>query len=301
MARIRIATRRSRLALAQAEFVASRLKAQGASVELLGVTSAGDRDRSASLAGGKSSFVGALEEALVDGRADLAVHSMKDVAADVPAHFALQTFGPRADVRDALVGAASLAALPTGARVGTASVRRRALLLALRPDLVVEPVRGNVDTRLKRLDAGGCSALLLACAGIDRLGLCERIGQRIDPQILVPAPGQGALAAEFLAERQDLRDLLGSGIDDEVAQGVSAERTLTRQLGGDCAMPLGAHCVRENAHWRLTAVVADTDGSRVLRVELVGDDAVALGEEAARRLAALGVGELLGRVAQRHA
>ena len=293
MPSIRIATRRSRLALAQAAFVASRLEADGAEVELLGVTSAGDRDRSPSLAGGKNSFVGALEDALADGRADIAVHSMKDVAANVPERFALHTFGPRADVRDALAGGPSLAALPPGARVGTASVRRRALLLALRRDLAVEPVRGNVDTRLKRLEAGGYDALLLACAGLDRLGLGDRIGQRLDPQIVVPAPGQGALAVEFLAERDDLSDLMQSAVDNEVEPCVAAERHLTRRLGADCAMPFGAHCVRSDGRLRLTAVVAATDGSRVLRIELLGDDATALADEAAERLASLGVRDLL--------
>lgn len=297
---IRIATRRSRLAIAQAKFVASRLTAQEPAlrVELVRITSQGDRDRSPSLAqaGGKSSFVGALEEAVRDGRADLAVHSMKDVAVRVPDGFSLHTFGPRADVRDALVvngSSSTLTALPGGTRVGTASIRRRALLLTLRRDLEVVPVRGNVDTRLKHLDAGGYGALLLACAGLDRLDLSARIGQRIDADILVPAPGQGALAVEFLAEREEIDALIRTGVDDDVERAVVAERQVTRRLGADCAMPFGAHCTVREGEMKLTTVAAAVDGTRMLRVELGGDDPVALGDEAAARLRKLGVDELL--------
>ena len=300
MRRIRIATRRSRLAMTQAEFVASRLKANEPSlrVEFLGVTSQGDRDQSPSLAqaGGKSSFVGALEEAVGDGRADLAVHSMKDVAVRVPDGFVLRTFGPRADARDALVvngSAATLTALPGGARVGTASIRRRALLRTLRRDLEVVPVRGNVDTRLKSLEDGGYHALLLACAGLDRLGLGDRIGQRVDAEVLVPAPGQGALAVEFLAEREDLDALIRTGVHSEVERAVAAERQVTRRLGADCGMPFGAYCAVRDGELKLTAVAADADGTRVLRVELGGDEPVALGDDAAARLQKLGVGDLL--------
>lgn len=301
MRRIRIATRRSRLAMTQTEFVASLLKAHEPSlqVEVVRITSQGDRDQSPSLAqaGGKSSFVGALEEALQAGRADLAVHSMKDVAVRVPDGFALHAFGPRADVRDALVvngSAASLTTLPGGACVGTASIRRRALLLTLRRDLEVVPVRGNVDTRLKRLDTGGYDALLLACAGLDRLGLGERIGQRVDADVLVPAPGQGALAVEFLAAREDLDALVRTGVDSEVERAVAAERQVTRRLGADCAMPFGAYCTVREGELKLTSVAADVDGTRMLRVELTGDDPVALGDDAAARLRTLGVGDLLG-------
>ena len=290
--------------MTQAEFVASRLQAHapGLAVDLVGLTSQGDRDLSPSLvqAGGKSSFVGALEEAVRDGRADLAVHSMKDVAVHVPDGFALHTFGPRADVRDALVptgsvsSSATLTGLPSGARVGTASIRRRALLLTLRRDLEVVPVRGNVNTRLNHLDAGGYAALLLACAGLDRLDLGARIGQRIDADILVPAPGQGALAVEFLAGREDVADLIRTGVDGDVERAVAAERQVTRRLGADCAMPFGAYCAVREGELRLTTVAAAVDGTRMLRTELVGDDPVALGDDAAERLGKLGVDDLLG-------
>ena len=300
MRMIRIATRRSRLAMAQAEFVASLLTAQEPAlrVELVRITSQGDRDQSPSLAqaGGKSSFVGALEEAVRDGRADLAVHSMKDVAVRVPDGFSLHTFGPRADVRDALVvngSSRTLTALPGGTRLGTASIRRRALLLTLRRDLEVVPVRGNVDTRLKQLDAGGYDALLLACAGLDRLDLSARIGQRVDADILVPAPGQGALAVEFLAEREDIDALIRTGVDADVERAVVAERQVTRRLGADCAMPFGAYCTGREGELKLTTVAAAVDGTRMLRVELGGDDPVALGDDAAERLRKLGVDDLL--------
>ena len=282
--------------------MAARLRefAPDLEVELVGLTTKGDRDLSPSLvaAGGKSSFVSALEDALLEGRADLAVHSMKDVAARVQACFTLHTFGPRADVRDALVVRASgtggsLGELAHGARVGTSSIRRGALLSALRRDLHVVPVRGNVDTRLKRLDDGGYDALLLACAGLDRLGLSRRISQRIDPDVLVPAPGQGALAVQFLADREDLAELAGSAVSAPVESCVAAERQLTRRLGADCAMPLGAYCSKAEDRLRLTATVADPEGTRTLRVELLGDDPAALGDEAAERLAVLGVRELL--------
>ena len=302
MRKVRIATRRSRLAIVQAEFVAARLRefAPDLAVELVRLTTKGDRDLSPSLvaAGGKSSFVSALEDALLEGRADLAVHSMKDVAASVQACFTLHTFGPRADVRDALVAGGSgtggsLGELAHGARVGTSSIRRGALLSALRRDLRVVPVRGNVDTRLKRLDDDGYDALLLACAGLDRLGLSGRISQRIDPGVLVPAPGQGALAVQFLADRKDLAAMAGNAVDAGVEGCVAAERQLTRRLGADCAMPLGAYCAKAGDRLRLTATVADPEGTRVLRVELLGDDPGALGDDAAERLGVLGVRELL--------
>ena len=300
--KVRIATRRSRLAIVQAEFVAARLREFGPDleVELVGLTTKGDQDLSPSLvaAGGKSSFVSALEDALLEGRADLAVHSMKDVAASVQPCFTLHTFGPRADVRDALVvrgsgAGGSLGDLAHGARVGTSSIRRGALLSALRRDLHIVPVRGNVDTRLKRLDDGGYDALLLACAGLDRLGLSGRISQRIDPGVLVPAPGQGALAVQFLADRRDLAEMAGNAVDAHVESCVTAERQLTRRLGADCAMPFGAYCSKAEDQLRLTATVADPDGTRVLRVELLGDEPAALGDEAAERLGVLGVRELL--------
>ena len=289
--------------MAQADFVASRLRATvpGIDVELVGITSLGDRDKSPSLAeaGGKNSFVGALEDALDDGRADLAVHSMKDVAVRVPERFAVHTFGPRADVRDALVvdgSAADLTVLPKGARVGTASARRRALLLALRRDLEIVPVRGNVDTRLKRLEEDDYAALLLACAGLDRLGYGERIGQRIDPDVLVPAPGQGALAVERLAGRDDLDALLRTGVVADVENCVAAG------TAGDAALSAPtARCRSAPTACARRRPSASDGGSRRTQTarrrcawSVVGDEPRALGDDAAKRLSVLGVGELLG-------
>ena len=300
MSPIRIATRRSPLALAQARAVADWLRQSvpNRDVELVAITTRGDVDLSASLrmSGGKGAFIEALEEALLADRADLAVHSMKDVPVSVGEPFALTPFGPRADARDALVakdGVRAISDLAPGATVGTASPRRRALLKSLFRDLRVVPARGNVGTRLQRLDEGGFDALLLACAGLHRLDLKQRISQCFDPQVLVPAPGQGVLAVQYLRERRDELAVLRRGVDQEVRRCVATERRLASRLGADCGLPLGAYCVAEGAALRLVAVAADLEGERVLRIVSHGDDPVALGDDAARRLEALGVGDLL--------
>lgn len=306
---LRIATRRSPLALVQANLVARRLREiePSLTIELLEVATRGDIDQTASLvetAGrdgqpGKGVFIDSLRDALVDDRAELAAHSMKDVPVAVPDGLALTTFGPRADVRDALVvGPLSrvrdLLDLPPGARVATVSIRRQALLKGLRRDLEITPVRGNVGTRLRRLEEGRSDALLLACAGLERLGLGARITQRLDPEAFVPAPGQGAIAVEFLAARSDVRELVARATDRTVENCVAAERQLARAIGADCAMPLGAHCVAVGSTLRMTAVAADADATRTLRVTLDGDRPVALGDEVAGRLEALGARSLLG-------
>ena len=301
MQRIRIATRRSKLALAQARTVAEQLRAAAPGIEaaLVEVSTQGDRQSAAGAAVSKGAFVDALEEALGSGQADIAVHSMKDVPATLADDFALAAFGPRADAREALVARAgaqgrSLGDLAPGTRVGTSSARRRALLASINRGLAFEPVRGNVDTRLRRLDDGDCDVLLLACAGLDRLGLGGRIAQRIDCDVLVPAPGQGALAVEYLAERQDVAALIAAGVAPEVGRDVAAERRLVACLEADCAMPLGVHCMGRGAEVRLVAAAADAEGERLLRIELVGDDAAALANDAAQRLLKLGVRDLLG-------
>lgn len=297
---IRIATRRSPLAMVQTRSVAAALCEHDPSlvIELVPVQTQGDIDKSTPITG-KGVFIDALRETIAVGRADLAVHSMKDVPAEVPESLALTTFGPRADVRDALVvrGDAqgrSLVDLPPDTVVGTSSIRRRALLATLVKGIATVPLRGNVDTRLRRLEDGVCDALLLASAGLDRLGFGDRIAQRIDPEMLAPAPGQGALAVEFNARDDELKDRLHCGTHQDVEDRVAAERELTRRLGADCAVPLGAHCVREGGKLRITAVVAATDGTRVLRVELTGDDPIELGGEAANRLQRLGARDVLG-------
>ena len=304
MQTIRIATRRSRLALAQADFVAEQLRRRnpGLATELVGLATAGDRQQQADAPpAGKQDFVDALLEALASGRADAAAHSMKDVPAQPTAAFPVCTFGPRADARDALVlsGARApseggLHSLPAGARVGTSSQRRRAFLQGHDRTLAVVPVRGNVETRLSRLDAGEFDALLLACAGLERLDLGARIGQRIEPAAFVPAPGQGAIALQWAAAREDVAALAAGHIDAHVQQAVVAERDLAVRLGADCATPLGVHCHRGgDGAWHLLVQAASTDGSQCMRLMLVGDDPSALAAQAAAQLATLGIGDLL--------
>ena len=305
---LRIATRRSPLAMAQANVVAARLREADPTldVELLEVATRGDLDQSASLVAsadrdgkpGKGVFIDSLRDTLLDGRADLAAHSMKDVPLARAEGLALTTFGPRADPRDALVASPGssirdLYDLAPGAKVATVSIRRRALLKSVLRDVEVVPVRGNVGTRLKRLDEGRCDVLLLAAAGLDRLGLDSRIAQRLATDTFVPAPGQGALAVEYEATRSEIRDLVGQAVDPDAERCVVAEREVARAIGADCAMPLGVHCVGKGT-LRLTAFAADDDAARVLRVSLTGDDPVVLGGEVARRLDALGARELLG-------
>ena len=245
-----IATRESRLALWQAEHVRDLLSARfGIDVKLLGMTTRGDQilDRSLSKVGGKGLFVKELETALEDGHADLAVHSLKDVPMDLPAGFALAAVLDREDPRDALVSPryASLADLPQGACVGTSSLRRVAQLCTARPDLRIEPLRGNLDTRLRKLDEGQYDAIVLAAAGLVRLGLSARIRMRFDAAQMLPAAGQGALGIEVREDDTELREALASLIHRPTWLAVHAERAVSRGLGGSCSMPLAAH-----AHWQ---------------------------------------------------
>ena len=243
--KLTIATRQSRLALWQAEHVRSRLQALGHEVELLGLTTTGDRilDRSLSKVGGKGLFVKELEAALEDGRADLAVHSLKDVPMDLPDGFAMACVTEREDPRDALVAGqgATWETLPLGAVVGTSSLRRSVLLRALRPDLKIEPLRGNLDTRLARLDAGDYAAIVLAAAGLLRLGLASRIAGCFEPADMLPSAGQGALGIEVRAERDDLIDALLPLAHEPTLLATAAERAVSRAMGGSCSMPLAAH------------------------------------------------------------
>ena len=240
-----IATRESRLALWQAEHVKALLESRlGWQVELLGMTTLGDQilDRSLSKVGGKGLFVKELETALMDGRADIAVHSLKDVPMDLPAGFALACVLEREDPRDAFVSNhhASLAALPAGAVVGTSSLRRLVILNSLRPDLRIEPLRGNLDTRLRKLDEGDYDAIVLAAAGLKRLGLDSRIRATFEPDTMLPAAGQGALGMEVRADRQDLIGALALLAHQATWLAVTAERTVSRAMGGSCSMPLAA-------------------------------------------------------------
>jgi len=294
-----IATRESRLALWQARHVQALLQQHGHTVQLLGMTTRGDQilDRSLSKVGGKGLFVKELETALEEGRADIAVHSLKDVPMELPAGFELACVMAREDPRDAWVSPtyASLADLPPAAVVGTSSLRRAVLLRALRPDLKIEPLRGNLDTRLRKLDEGLYDGIVLAAAGLKRLGLEARIRGVFEPDVMLPAAGQGALGIEIRSGRDDLVAALAplASRPDELATAV--ERAVSRAMGGSCSMPLAAH-----ARWQggnalsIDAAWGDADGAAPLvRVQARAtvasiDEANALGTQAAQALCAAG-------------
>jgi len=258
-----IATRESRLALWQAEHVQALLQARGHTVTLLGMTTQGDQilDRSLSKVGGKGLFVKELEQALQEGRADIAVHSLKDVPMDLPEGFDLACVMEREDPRDAWVSSqyATLADLPPGAVVGTSSLRRTVLLRALRPDLKIEPLRGNLDTRLRKLDEGQYAGIVLAAAGLKRLDLSARIRHIFDEAEMLPAAGQGALGIEICADRQDLRDALAPLVDAATWLRVAAERAVSRAMGGSCSMPLAAHATLDAGVLTLQAAWGDPE------------------------------------------
>ncbi len=291
-----IATRESRLALWQAEHVRDLLQDRfGLRVELLGMTTRGDQilDRALSKVGGKGLFVKELENALEDGRAHLAVHSLKDMPMQLPAGFALAAVLEREDPRDAFVSPhhASLHALPPGACVGTSSLRRAAQLLALRPDLRIEPLRGNLDTRLRRLDEGAYDAIVLAAAGLMRLKLAHRIAALFTPAQMTPAAGQGALGIEIRHDAEPLATQLQQLVHRPSWLAVHAERAVSRGLGGSCSMPLAAHAVWDGAALCLDAALGDARSlSRpLLRCTVRGvvgsdDEAEALGAQAVAQL-----------------
>lgn len=299
--RVVIATRRSRLALAQAERVRARLEAAhaGLAVALLPLSTKGDELLEASLAraGGKGLFVKELEAALLEGRADLAVHSMKDVPAELPPGFALAAIAERDDPRDAFCSVRydSLAAMPAGAVVGTSSLRRAAQIAAAHPRLAIAPLRGNVETRLAKLDRGECDAAVLAVAGLKRLGLAGRIRALLAPEESLPAPGQAALGIECLAAREDVRRLAAALEDPVAAACVRAEREVSRALGGNCALPLAAWAEARGGRLVIRALIASPDGRRVARAECEGDaaDPEALGAATARLLRERGAAEIL--------
>jgi hydroxymethylbilane synthase len=303
MTRVRVATRASELALAQARLVADLLEAAlGVSTELVPLSTSGDRIQAISLAkvGGKGLFVKEIEEALLDGRADLAVHSAKDLPAELHPDLELVAFPERADPRDALVArrlGATLDALPHAARVGTGSVRRAAQLHLARPDFVVVPLRGNVPTRLRKLESEGLDAVVLACAGLERLGLAERIHERIAPERMLPAVGQGALAIEGRRGDPVARD--AAALEHaETAARVTAERGCLARLGADCFVPLGALAESVGDELKLRALLVSTDGRRVIRAEGASAAAAAarLGQRVAEALLADGGRELLAEL-----
>ena len=297
--RLVIATRRSPLALWQAEHIKSRLEALHTAmrVELLPMTTRGDEllDRRLDQVGGKGLFVKELETAIAEGRADLAVHSMKDVPADLPSGFTLAAITMREDPRDALVSNryGGLAAMPAGAVLGTSSLRRAAQAMERYPQLQVKLLRGNVETRIAKLDRGEYDAIVLAVAGLVRLGLAARIRARLEVEDSLPAPGQGALGIECLTARTDVRAMLEPFAHADTARCVRAERAVSRALGGSCALPLGAYAVMANGALQLRALVASADGKRVIRARATGSDPEAVGEAAAQSLREQGADAIL--------
>ena len=299
--RVVIASRESALAMWQARHVQQRLETlyPGLTVSIVGMTTEGDRKLGTSLAkiGGKGLFVKELEDALADGRADIAVHSLKDVPMHLPDGFALGAILERADARDALVSNqfTSLAALPRGARVGTSSLRRESQLRVKFPHLVIAPLRGNVQTRLKKLDDGLYEAIILAAAGLKRLGLDSRIAALLTPDEMLPAVGQGALAIECRAGRDDVLQLLRPLNHAATCACVSAERALSRSLAGSCNVPLAGYAEIEGARMTLRGYVGAPDGTRHVHAAREGAvaDGEALGVALAGELRAKGAGDIL--------
>jgi len=296
---IRLGTRGSPLALCQARLVAERLERAGTTVSIVPMRTEGDRRLDAHLGaiGGKGLFVREIEEALLAGVIDVAVHSLKDLPAELPAGLCLAAYPEGEDARDVLVTRAGggLEDLPAGATIGTSSPRRTAITRALRPDLAVVPVRGNVDTRLRKLAAGECDAVILAAAGLRRLGLSPPHARPLDPEVFVPAVGQGILGIE--ARRDDARTLaVVDRLDDRGTRcRAMAERACLARLGASCATPLAAHAALGEAGLSLTALVASEDGRRVLRARAVGpaDAAERLGREVAESLLAEGAASIV--------
>ncbi|MDX1515447.1 MAG: hydroxymethylbilane synthase [Woeseiaceae bacterium] len=301
--KLRIATRKSALALWQAEHVASRLRAHDDvdSVELVPLTTRGDEvlDRSLQKIGGKGLFIKELEAAIEAGDADLAVHSMKDVPVDMPSGFEIAAVLERGNPADALVSrtGGDLASLPPRARIGSSSLRRQAQLKVLRPDVIVEPLRGNVNTRLARLDAGAFDAIVLAAAGLERLGAADRISYQFPPGEMMPAAAQGVIGIECRAGMRDVIDVVGSLNHRRALVTTTAERRVARKLAGSCLSPLGAYASIDERQLTLAAFVALPDGSEYLRHESTGSvaDAAAIADDVVERLLRDGAAELLRR------
>ncbi|WP_386067266.1 hydroxymethylbilane synthase [Tahibacter sp. UC22_41] len=298
---LRIATRQSALALWQAEHVAARLRAAHADlqVELVPMTTRGDQilDQPLSAIGGKGLFLKELEVAMLEGRADVAVHSLKDVPMELEPGFALGAVLERADAADALVSPRyrTLAELPDGARVGTSSLRRQAQLRALRPDLRLADLRGNLGTRLGKLDAGEYDAIVLACAGLERLGLAARIASRLEPPAWIPAVAQGAIAIEYRAGDRTTLQRLQPLNDIDSARCTGAERAMNRRLHGNCSVPIAGYCREIDSGLELTGLVGDAADGRLIRATALGsvDAPEALGEQVAQLLLDQGAGEML--------
>ncbi|HSL47753.1 MAG TPA: hydroxymethylbilane synthase [Candidatus Deferrimicrobiaceae bacterium] len=297
--KVRLGTRGSRLALVQSEEVAGALRARGAEVEVVVIRTSGDRLAQVALAdfGGKALFVKEIEEALLAGQVDVGVHSLKDLPSDLPPGLALGAFPVREDPRDVLLARAGggWEALPPGAVVGTSSPRRRAMVLARRPDLRAEPIRGNVETRLEKLRGGACDALVMAAAGLKRLGLSPPHRTPLDPADFVPAVGQGVLAVEARQADRELLELLRAVDDTRTRLAAVAERAFLARLGAGCHTAVAGHARPEGEALVLTGVVASPDGSTVLRASASGPASTGerLGVTVAEELLAKGAEALL--------
>lgn len=303
---IRIASRESRLAMVQSEWTAAKLRSlyPSARVEIIGMTTKGDQilDKPLAQIGGKGLFIKELETALEEGRADIAVHSMKDVPMTLPSGFTIVIVGEREDVRDAFVSNhfASIESLPHGAVVGTSSLRRESQLRHARPDLKIEPLRGNVNTRLAKLDAGKFDAIILAAAGLKRLGFHERIRGSLAPADYLPAIAQGALGIEYLSEHSHVGALLVPFATENTTAIVNAERAFGRALTASCDVPLGAHATLIDGGLSIDGFVAMPDGSRMLRRVMTGkvESAESLGTALAQALIEDGAGEILASLSR---
>jgi hydroxymethylbilane synthase len=294
---LRIGSRGSALALWQAEHVRQRLGALGHEAAIRVITTTGDRvqDRRLEEVGGKGAFLKEIEEAMLAGEVDLAVHSLKDVPTALPAGLRLCAVLPRADPRDALLSSSGLALkrLPAGARVGTTSLRRRAQVGALRPDLVLQDLRGNVDTRIRKLREGACDAILLAVAGLERLGRRAEATEVLEPDVFLPAPGQGAIALECRESDGPVASSVAPLNDPRTSRAVAAERALLAGLHGGCNVPLGAYAVEDDGAVCLTAFVSRPDGSGLLRGQARDVDPQRAGASLAEQLLARGARELM--------
>lgn len=301
MSTLRIGSRGSQLALWQSNHIAGLLRAAGHEVSLLIIKTTGDRLQEGvtfAQVGSKGMFTKEIEEALATGEIDLAVHSLKDLPTELPEPFVLAATPPRVDPRDALVSVrfTSLSALPHGAKVGTSSLRRQALLRALRPDIVAVEFRGNVDTRLRKLAERQVDAILLAAAGLDRLEKAEWVRERFSPEQMCPAAGQGALAIE--ARRGDATTAAALAfLDDPITRfTITAERTALAALGGGCQVPIGIHCRPAGGAYEVFGAVAEPAGSRLLRAHAAGRDAIQIGTQVASELLAMGAADLVGSI-----
>jgi hydroxymethylbilane synthase len=310
MATLKLGTRGSQLALFQANTVANLLRSRaGVSCEIVVIKTSGDRLAEAPLSdvGGKRLFVKEIEDALLDGRIDLAVHSSKDMPAVLPDGLALGAVLPRADARDAMVLPAPNPAMPLeeivrrlgqAPRIGTSSVRRTAQLMRLFPSARFDPIRGNLDTRLRKLDAGEYDVLVLAAAGLSRLGHDDRISAALPPWTCVPAPGQGIIAVEVRGNDEKAANVVKTINDAAAAAALTAERAVVTRLGGGCQMPIGAYAAESGGALVLTAIVISVNGSKTARAEAQGAvaDAAPLGDRVAEELLARGAGEILADV-----